>query len=476
MYTRVLYSTADYGIVTNLYAWTALLLIILTYGMETAFFRFMNKDRDPRSVYSTTLWSLGISSSLFVLLGLLLLTPISTALGYPNRGDCVAMLIVIVAMDAFMAIPFAYLRYANRPWRFAVLKFTFIGLNIGLNLFFLLLCPWLLQVVPSLVAWWYDPGYQVGYIFVSNLIASSLVLLAILPYCHCGFAFRKDLLRHMLAYAFPILLLGIAGNFNKVADKILFPLLVADRGEADSQLGIYGACFKIAVVMVMCTQAFRYAYEPFIFNKKKGEDQRERQAYAEVMKYYLIFTLFVFLGVMAYMNLLKSFVDHRYYAGLSVVPLVMIGEILFGIYFNISTWYKVTDRTYWGAIFSLIGCALTVLIIVWGVPRYSFMACAWASVVSNGAMMISSFLVGRHYYKVPYRLGNAAFYAVTAALLYLMMYGIGQAFPSRPVLAMLLNTIPLLLFVAVFAYKDLNPEMLPSKLRGRLPFCDKTPL
>ncbi|GAD04648.1 polysaccharide biosynthesis protein [Porphyromonas crevioricanis] len=469
MYTRVLSTTAEYGIVTNLYAWTALLLIILTYGMETAFFRYMNKDDDPRSVYSTTLWSLGSTSSLFVLVGLLFIGPISTALGYPDRWDCVAMLIVIVAMDAFMAIPFAYLRYANRPWRFAALKFTFIGLNIGLNLFFLLLCPWLLRVAPSLLDWWYEPSYQVGYIFVSNLIASGIVLLLSLPYCRTGFAFRKDLLRRMLGYAFPILLLGIAGNFNKVADKILFPLILTNRAEADAQLGIYGACFKIAVVMVMCTQAFRYAYEPFIFNKKKGEDERERKAYAEVMKYYIIFTLFVFLGVTAYMDLLKNFVAQSYHGGLAVVPWVMIGEIFFGIYFNISTWYKVTDRTYWGAIFSLLGCLITVLIIVWGVPRYGFMACAWASVVSNGTMMLASYAVGRHYYRVPYQLGNAGLYALLSIAFFSAMQGIEYVFSYRPVWAMLLNTIFLLLFLLVFVYRDLDPSLLPSRLSRSLP-------
>ncbi|MFC4666779.1 oligosaccharide flippase family protein [Falsiporphyromonas endometrii] len=468
MYTNVLVHTSDYGIVTNLYAWTALLIIILTYGMETGFFRFINKDSDPRSVYSTTLWSLGSTSVLFVVLGLTFLTPISELLNYPEQRDCIGMLIVVVAMDAFMAIPFAYLRYAQRPWRFAILKFLFIFLNISLNLFFLILCPWLMKVAPSTVEWFYRPEDQVKYIFLSNLLADIILFICILPYCRTGFKFRGDLLKKMLNYSYPILILGIAGNFNKVADKILFPLVYPNAHEAASELGIYGACFKIAVVMVMFTQAFRYAYEPFIFNKKKGEDANDRMVYAAAMKYYIIFGFFIFLGVMGYIDIIKFFAGKAYHGALVVVPWVMMGEFMFGIYFNISLWYKLTDRTYWGAVFSIMGCVMTVVIIILGVPKYSYMACAWASAISNGVMMITSYLLGKKYYKVPYDLKNAFFYLVLAALCFGMILGVKQFLPHRPVLGMVINTVPIFIYLFVFIKKDLDKAMIPSKVRSLL--------
>lgn len=465
MYTNILVNTSDYGIVTNLFAWTALIIIILTYGMETGFFRFINKDEDPRSVYSTTLWSLGFTSTLFVVLGLTFLTPISNALHYPDQSDCIAMLIIVVAMDAFMAIPFAYLRYAQRPWRFAFFKFLFIFLNIGLNLFFLILCPWLMKVAPGLIDWFYRPEDQVRYIFLSNLIADIVLFVSILPYCRTGFKFRGGLLKKMLNYSYPILILGIAGNFNKVADKILFPLVYPDPAEADSQLGIYGACFKIAVVMVMFTQAFRYAYEPFIFNKKKGEDANDRIAYAAAMKYYIIFGLFIFLGVMGYIDIIKYFAGKAYHGALVVVPWVMMGEFMFGIYFNISLWYKLTDRTYWGAIFSIIGCVMTVAIILWGVPRYSYMACAWASTISNATMMTISYFLGKKYYKVPYDLKNALFYIILAAVCFAMILVVKHYLPHRPMLGMVINTVPVLIYLFVFIKKDMDKGMIPGKIR-----------
>ena len=391
LYTRVLVSTGEFGVQTNLYAWTALLMAILTYGMETGFFRFVNKEPNPQQVYSTTLISLGTTSSLFALLSLLFLAPISSLLGYANRSDLVAMLIFIIATDAFMAIPFAYLRYKNRPWRFATIKLTFIALSIGLNLFFFLVCPWIWRVAPELISWFYDPEFGVGYIFVSNLIGNGVIFLMLLPYI-------------------------LPGIFNQMADKILFPIILTDRVEAEAQLGIYSACFKIAMVMVMFTQAFRYAYEPFVFNKREGDEAERRRSYALAMKYFLICSLFVFVGVMAGMEILQYLVGADYREGLKVVPLAMWGELMMGVYFNLSLWYKLVDKTWWGALISSLGCLFTIVIICWGVPRYSYMACAWASAISNTVMAVVCYLLGQKYYKVEYELKNALFYFIIAGI------------------------------------------------------------
>lgn len=420
MYTRVFTDTGDFGIVTNLYGWTALLLVILTYGMETGFFRFINKkeEQEPMRVYSTVLASLAVTSALFFVLVMLLLQPICQGIGYTEHPEYVAMMAGIVAVDAFCCIPFAYLRYKGLAWNFAGIRLFNIFLNIALNIFLLVVCPRIYASHPGWIDWFYIPDYGVGYVFAANVVTTAATFLLLLPYMRPAFGKRPDfaLLKTILRYSFPILLLGIAGIFNQTADKILFPFLFEDKAYANEQLGIYGACFKIAVVMVMFTQAFRYAYEPFIFARNKSGDNKE--AYAEVMKYFIIFALFIFLGVMFYLDILKYFVGEAYYPGLRVVPIVMLGELFFGIYFNLSLWYKLIDETKWGAYFSAIGCVATVAIIVLFAPSYGYMACAWASFFCNLLMMLLSYFVGQRKYPVAYDLRSALVYGSLAAALY----------------------------------------------------------
>ena len=293
MYTRVLATESDFGIVTNLYAWTALLMVILTYGMETGFFRFMNKKeiKLPMRVYATTLFSLAFTSVLFMVFVFSALTPVSNFLGYGAHPEYIGMMAGIVAVDAFCCIPFAFLRYQGKAVRFAAIKLLNIFLNIVLVIFFLIACPWLYECAPRLIGWFYVPGYQVEYIFVSNVVTSVVTFLLLVPDMIPGLREKASfvLLKQMLRYSFPILVLGIAGIFNQTADKILFPFLFEDKDYAATQLGIYGACFKVAVVMVMFIQAFRYAYEPFIFAKNKDDDNTK--AYSEAMKYFIIFSL-----------------------------------------------------------------------------------------------------------------------------------------------------------------------------------------
>ncbi|WP_373697708.1 lipopolysaccharide biosynthesis protein [Porphyromonas loveana] len=468
VYVRALPGTADFGNMTNLYAWTALAMIVLTYGMETGFFRFINKAERPGEVYSTTLWSLGATSTLFLSLGLLFLSPLSAALGYGTHPEYVGLLLAIVAMDAFMAIPLAYLRYANRPWRFMLVRLTFILLTIVLTLFFLFLCPRIYAAHPEWIGWFYRPHYELGYVFIINFVCNLIQMAMLFPHWrHAGCAFRPDILRKMLAYSFPILLLGLAGSFNNQADKILFPMLFDDPAEGKAQLGIYAACYKLAVIMVMFTQAFRYAYDPFVFAKTKSGEDEGKEAYATAMKYFIIFVCFIYVGVMSYMDILKHFVSPAYYGGLKVVPLVMLGQLMFGIYFNLSLWYKVTDRTIWGAIFSLLSCAITVAIIVLGTPIYGFMACAWASVLSNGLIMLLSYLVGRHYFPVPYRLGNALFYACLTALLTGGTYLVAYLLPEYVVARVAVNTLLFLTFVFIAIRKDLRGVITPIMKRLR---------
>ncbi|MDL2282475.1 oligosaccharide flippase family protein [Parabacteroides sp. OttesenSCG-928-G06] len=461
MYVRVFAGTGEFGVYSNAFAWVALLLVILTYGMETGFFRFINKkeEKEPMRVYATTLFSLAVTSVLFVVVTYIFIDPISRLLQYEAYPDYLKMLFLIVGLDAFCSIPFAFLRYQGRPVRFMAIRLTNIGLNIGLNLFFFLACPVIWETMPEAISWFYNPGYGVGYAFVANVITSIVTLLLLIPSMRPAFTSKPNipLLRQMLRYSFPILILGIAGIFNQTADKIVFRFLFDDTQYADEQLGIYSACFKIAVIMVMFIQAFRYAYEPFIFakNKEKGD----LKVYSEAMKYFIIFGVFIFLGVMYYLDIVKLvFLTPEYYPGLKVVPIVMAGEFFFGIYFNLSLWYKLTDQTHWGAWFSLAGCIVTLLIIVVFAPVYGFMACAWASFCCNLLIMLISYFVGQKKYPIAYDLRSAALYVGIGVLL----FAAGMAIQCEPVwLRLGLRTLLLVLYIGIALRRDISWHDLP---------------
>ncbi len=433
LYT-IMFPPEEYGVVTYVYSVVALALIILTYGMETGFFRFANHDKwkDPMTVYSTSLISLATTSTLFVAAVACFLGPVTHAMECEGHSSYVMMMAVCVAIDAFLAIPYSYLRYRKRPMRFATLRLINIGINIGLNLFFILLCPKLQQWCPEAVSWFYRPDFGIGYIFLSNLIASVINLVLMVPELR-GFRWRFDrrLLREMLVYSAPLLVLGVAGVMNQTIDKLLYPSLVADQAEAMTGVGIYGANYKVAIVMVMFIQAFRFAYEPFIFSQAKEQGASKLKAYSDAMKYFVLFALMLFMGVMFYLDILKYFIAPSYFSGLKVVPVIMMAELFFGIFYNLSLWYKLTDRTIWGMWFSLFGLAVTVTLNVILVPRIGYMGCAFAALCSYGLMMIASYIIGRRKYPINYQTGRIASYFAIAAVCYVIgMYCLPD---SRPV-------------------------------------------
>ena len=421
LYTYVLEQQSDYGIVTNLYAWTALLLVILTYGMETGFFRFVNKEgENPQSVYTTSLIALFTTSLLFSLVCVIWQTPIANALGYPNHTEFISLLGIVVAIDAFASIPFAYLRYKKRPLQFAGIKLLFVFLNIILNLFFLVICPKIQDW--SIISSWYDPNYGVGYVFIANILATSIQTLCLLPAIVEGFRgsslhdiFSISLLKQLLKYSLPLLILGVCGIMNQTIDRILFPKLYIGA-DAEAQLGIYGACFKVAMVMMMFTQAFRYAYEPFVFAKHK--DRKSVEAYADAMKYYIIFSYMILLGMIFYLDLLKFIIHPSYWEGLQIVPIVLWTYIFQGIYFNLSFWYKLTDKTLWGAYFSIIGVVITIVLQIIFVPKIGYIASAASSTICYLVIMTLSYFIGRKHLNIPYDIRRIGVYtAVVIALL-----------------------------------------------------------
>ena len=428
--------SGGYGVVTNIYAWVALVLVLLTCGMETGFFRFANREgEDPMRVYSTTLLAVAGGCVVFLALGLGFLPCVANWLGYGEHPWYVGMMMIVVAMDAVQSIPFAYLRYRKRALRFAALKMLFIVLNIGLNMAYYVGMD----------------GEDVGCAFLFNLICTSVIMVCMVPELS-GFHYVLDraLLQRMLRYCLPLLVLGIAGILNQVADKIIFPFVYPDPAETNVQLGIYGACAKVAMIMAMLTQAFRYAYEPFVFGKSRDKDNRE--TYALVMKFFIIFTLLAFLAVMFYLDILKYLIDRSYWEGLRVVPVVMMAEIFMGVYFNLSFWYKLIDETRWGAWFSLAGCAVLVAVNVALVPRFGYMACAWGGFAGYGVAMLFSYFVGQKKYPIRYDLRGIGTYVLLAAVL----YAAGEYMPIDSLgLRLLWRTVLLLVFVAYIIRRDL---------------------
>ena len=463
LYTSVLQQQSDYGIVTNLYAWTALLLVILTYGMETGFFRFANKaEENPKTVYSTSLIALFTTSLLFAVACVVWRMPIANALGYPTHSEFIALLGIVVAMDAFASIPFAYLRYKKRPLQFAALKLLFVFLNIILNLFFLVLCPKIQDW--AIISSWYNPDYGVGYVFVANILATGIQTLCLLPAIVEGFKnehglptsdsrrlFSGDLLKRMLRYSLPLLVLGVCGIMNQTLDRILFPFFY-DGADAQAQLGIYGACFKVAMVMMMFTQAFRYAYEPFVFAKHK--DRESVEAYADAMKYYIIFSYMILLGMIFYLDLLKFIIAPSYWEGLKIVPVVLWTYIFQGVYFNLSFWYKLTDKTQWGAYFSIIGVVITFALQAIFVPRIGYMASAASSTVCYLVIMLLSYLIGRKHLEIPYDLRRIGIYTLLVVTLLAGYYALAHFLPINQWIKMGIGTILLIIYCVSFYRLD----------------------
>lgn len=435
-------STGGYGVITNMYAITALLLVLLTCGMETGFFRFANKgDDDPIRVYSTTLLTVGSISLSFLAVCLLFLKPIAGVMGYEEHPWYLGMMLIVIAMDAIQTIPFAYLRYKNRPIKFAALKMLFIFASIALNIVYFV----------------FMKGTDVGAAFLINLICTSLVMVCLISELR-GFRYTldRDLVKRMFRYSFPILILGIAGILNQVVDKIIFPFVYPDEAEAAVQLGIYGATSKIAMIMAMFTQAFRFAYEPFVFGKSREKDNR--QMYAQAMKFFIIFTLLAFLAVMFYLDILRYVIGRDYWEGLKVVPIVMAAEMFMGVYFNLSFWYKLTDETKWGAYFSITACTIVVLMNVFLIPVYGYVACAWAGFTGYAVAMLLSYFVGQKKYPINYDLKSIGGYVLLA----LVIYAVGEWMPlENTVLRLLFRTVLLAVFIAYIIKHDLPLKQIP---------------
>ena len=445
-------ASGDYGVSTNVYAYTALILVLLTFGMETTLFRFANDDRltpeigskHSDTVFSTVMAVVGTLTVVFLLLVFGFIGPISNTLGYAAHPEYLQMMAAVVAMDALQAIPFSYLRYQKRAIRFASLKLLFIALNIGLNVFYFVVLG----------------KTSVYYVFFINLLCTGFISLLFIPdLLKVHWHFDGQMLKRMLSYSWPILILGIAGILNQVADKILFPLVYPDQAQANVELGIYGSCVKIAMIMAMITQAFRYAYEPIVFAKSKDADKTEY--YASAMKYFLIFTLLAFLCVVGWMPLLQYIIGEEYRAGLGVVPIVMAAEIMMGVYFNLSFWYKLIDKTIYGAWFSLAGCLVLFAVNIIFIPKYGYWACAWGGVAGYGTAMVLSYMVGQKKNPIPYPMRSIAYYVALTVMLTLTMNYVPATYHFGSVVTLIFNSLCICCFVSYILQSDLPLSSLP---------------
>jgi O-antigen/teichoic acid export membrane protein len=457
LYTYVFHS-GDYGTVSVFYAYTSFLMVILTYGMETAFFRFNEHEPDKEKVFSSGMISLLISSVIFLVVVLSFSSDVARWIDYPDHPEYVRWFAWILALDAISAIPFASLRAQNRPARFAWIKMTNISLNIGLNLFFLLLCPFIMHHDPeSLIGRFittvYRPHWGIEYIFVSNLIASSVTIVMLLPQItSVKWKIHPDLWKKMLFYAFPLLFAGMAGIVNETFDRLLLRYLLPEN-IASSQVGIYAACYKISILMTIFIQAYKYAAEPFFFAQAKEKDAKE--VYARIMDYFIIIVSLIFLVTMLYLDdfILPLLVRRKeYWEGKGVIPVLMMANLFLGVYYNLSIWYKLTARTSWGAWLSLIGAIITLVLNFWWIPLssehliYGYYGSAWATFICYGSMMILSYLIGQKYFPVKYNLVKFAGYLGLSVLLYVISFVIK---PDLSIVRICFHTILLLIFLGI---------------------------
>ena len=450
------FNTAEYGVVSEFYAYTGFLGTLLVFGFETGFFRFSQDANNKEKVYSTALNFVLIANVVFILLVSFFVSPISNALQYSNHHEYFYWFALILVFDSVASIPFARLRSENKAMRFAVIKFSEIGVTVLLNLFFIVVCRQAFEKdANSFFGKMYNPEIGVGYIFISNLIASSLKLLFLTPQLRGVIGgIEKELLTRMIRYSLPMVVIGFAGIINEMLDRaILKFLLPFDSKTNMEQLGIYGACYKLSILMTLFIQAFRYAAEPFFFSHAK--EKNSRKIYADVMKYFVIVCATIFLLVTLYIDIFKYFIGKDFRVGLSVVPVLLMANLALGVYVNLSIWYKLTDRTLLGSFVSIGGAVLTIILNIVFIPKYGYMASAYATLACYAGMAIVSYVLGQKYYPVEYDLKNFFKYIFISLLFYFSFIMINE---HTSVAAQLppfsLSTLFMLLFMIFVWFED----------------------
>lgn len=451
-----LFDTAEFGINTLMYSYVTFFNVLLTYGMETAFFRFSQKQENPMAVYRTAFTSILISSSAFVVVCGLFAGDIATLIKIGNHPEYVRSFMLVIALDAISAIPFAYLRQQNRPIKFAVIKNINIFTNILLNLYFLLLCPYIQKTYGMLLPL-YSGKPDVGYIFTANLIASLITIpllwkeILAIKEAH----FSAALWREMMKYGLPLMVVGFAGMINEALDRIVISYIYQNEQEGLRATGIYGANYKLSILMSLFVQAFRYAAEPFFFSHAKGSNKT--QIYASVMNYFVVVCLALFLTVTLYIDVFRHFINNRFWEGLHVVPILLMANMFLGIYYNLTIWYKLSDNTNKGALISMLGAVITVIANFILVPVMGYTGSAWATLICYAAMVVVCYLAGARYFPIPYQVGRVLMYIGFAlGIYYVSRFGVISAINDW--IRWILSAVVILIFMGVaFFLERKNP-------------------
>ena len=461
LYTRV-FLPGEYGTVNVFYSLVAFLMVILTYGMETAFFRFNEQESDKEKVFSTAMISLSLTSVIFLLMVSIYAGPLAKWIDYADHKEYIIWFGWILALDTLSSIPFARLRAQNKPRRFATIKMAGILINIGLNLFLILLCPYILKhtensISARFITLFYRTDWGIEYIFISNLIASGITLLLLFPEIFSTkWKISPALWKKMILYAFPLLFVGMAGIINETFDRLLLRYLLP-KDIATYQVGIYAACYKISILMTIFIQAYRYASEPFFFAQAKEKDARI--VYARIMDYFIITVSLIFLVTMVYLDdfILPVLMGKNYWAGRGVIPVLMLANLFLGVSYNLSIWYKLTGKTSWGAWISVFGAVITLVLNFWWIPLssdhliYGYYGSAWATFICYASIMILSYLIGQRFFPVKYNLIKFFGYLGLVILLYLVSTWIKI---DQPVLRIVFHTLILGIYCAVVLFVE----------------------
>lgn len=448
-YTRV-FSKAEYGVITELYSYMIVLLIVLTYGLETGFFRFFKDTLDKKKLFSTLIISLFVSSTLFILIVHIFIEPVTGFLEYEETEYYILLFAFIVGMDAFTSVPFAKLRAENKAFKFALIKVLNVVVIIGLSVIIFIFfknnykqVDWIRNL--------YNPRIGVGYVFIINAAGSAVSLMLLLPEIMRSFIwnFDKRLYKSILRYSYPLLIAGLAGSVNEAIDRIILKHFIEGKENALIQLGVYGANYKLAVFMTLFIQMFKYAAEPFFFAVAKEKDSK--QVYADVMKYFVMFGLIIFLGIVMYMDIIKYFIDEKFHEGLKIVPIVLMANLFLGIFYNLSVWYKINDLTKYGAIITITGALVTIVSNIVLIPVLGYVGCAWAHFICYLCMVIISYLLSRKYYKINYDWKRIGVYLGIGVALYLMVSNMNY---ENNIVKYGVNTLLLLSLVLFFERKE----------------------
>ena len=453
IYTRVL-SQGEFGDFSVMYSYVGFLIVILTFGMETAFFRYAAKHDNRPNVYSSTFWSVFTTSALFILLTQCFASPIASLIDYADHPEYVRWFGWIIGIDALVSIPFAYLRQLGKAKKFATVRLANIAINVSCNLFFIVLCPIIMNkgensALESLIGFFFDENRLISYVFISNIISSTSVLIFLFPEILKGFGkFDVAICKKLAAFGIPMLFVGLSGSINENIDRLMLRYMLPE-GVAEAQVGIYSACYKISILMALFTQAYRYAAEPFFFNYAKNKDSKD--VYATLLNCFVIVVCALFLLTMLFLDVFIIFIGPDFREGQAVIPVLMIALLFLGVYYNLSVWYKLIDKTIYGAIISLIGSFITVITNLVTIPFFGFIGSAWATLACYASMMVISYLWGQKHFPVNYNIKRFSIYTGSALSIYFVSLIFGQL---NIYLHLTINLFLFILFVLIVCWVE----------------------